>query len=227
MNRYLSLLVFTIPSAALAQDVPPPPPPEPAPAPAPAPAPVAAPLDTHMAPPPTTIAGQTWIGGGAELTFGNNVGVMGSGGSQTYDLVSTIAFEGTFDYQISDALSFRAMPRYEIGLKGDGATTSASLWDFRAGLTVGKAVSPVMRLHGLAAVGWGYISAPSDGGGPDSASGVTLTFGGGLDYTLSPTLRLVAELTYEKGLESVSYMGQSADFNLNGFALGVGLQTRI
>jgi hypothetical protein len=179
--------------------------------------------------PATSPVGSTWLGGGIELTAAGSVSgtVMGASGSA--DLDSAFAFMANVDYQLNDLISLRAMPRYIINIKQSGAMgDSLSALDLRVGGTAGKDMAPQIRAYGLAALGYSSVSFPSmPGVTSPSASGLTLTFGAGGAYTINPTTRVYAELSYEFGFESVSGNGFSGDYHLNWLELGAGVQVAI
>lgn len=216
----LTLAVAVVPSLAYGQGEPPPPPP-----------PMGGGGPTGPAGPGATApaqAGQVWLGGALELTGAGSVsGSDGMGGTASIDLDSAFGVMGTFDYQVNEMITLRAMPRYITNIKpsGDTGGDSASAFDLRGGGTVGKEVSPGTRLYGIGALGYAQVSFPSSGGSsiPD-ATGLTVSVGGGASYAMNPKLRLVVELVYELGFESVSANGASADFKVNWLEFAGGIQ---
>lgn len=216
-NLLIFVSLIAIPALAAAQGAPPPPPPPGGGAPM-----GGAPGEPMGSSAPGTI----WLGGGLELTAAGNVSASdGMGGTASTDLDSAFAFMANIDYQVNDLITLRAMPRYIISIKPQGASDSASAFDLRVGGTIGKEVAPQARVYGLAALGYASVSFPNMGGTTiPNATGLTLTFGAGGAYTINPTTRLYVELAYEKGFESVSDMGQTVDFNVSWLELGGGVQ---
>jgi hypothetical protein len=218
MKKSLILLsLIAVPALAQAQGAPPsPPPPTSGGTPAVAAGGVAS----------TSAPGTVWLGGGLEITAAGSVsGDNGMGGTASLDLDSAFAFMANLDYQLNDLITLRAMPRYIVSIKPQGASQSESAFDLRVGATVGKEVAPQIRLYGLGALGYASVSFPSQmGTNLPNATGLTLTFGGGGAYTINPTTRLYAELAYELGFESLSVMGVNQDFKVNWLELGFGVQ---
>jgi hypothetical protein len=173
--------------------------------------------------PATTKPGTVWLGGDAALASPSSDGLNGMG-KPNFDMA--YALTATLDYQLSPLVSLRAMPRYVTNLKASMDKDSSSAYDIRGGVTLGTDVAPKIRIYGLGALGYSSISFPSSTG-LDSASGATLTLGGGGTYTITPTIRLYAEASYEAGFQSVSVMGQSADYKLNFLDFGAGVQVAV
>jgi len=179
------------------------------------------------APATTSAPGTIWIGGAAQVAAPSSDGLNGMNKT---DFDMAYALMATADYQVNDIFTVRAMPRYVMGLKasqsgggGGGNSDSSSAYDVRAGATAGKDVTPKIRIYGLGALGYSSISFPSSTQLP-SASGLTVTIGGGGTYMINPKLRLYAEASYEAGFQSMSAMGQSADYKMNFLDLGAGVQ---
>ena len=186
-------------------------------------------LDTST-PKSTSAPGTIWLGGAAQVASPSSDGLNGM---QKSDFDMAYALMATADYQINDIFTVRAMPRYVMNIKasqsgggGGGSSDASSAYDLRAGGTAGKDVTPKIRLYGLGALGYSSISFPSSSQ-VGSASGMTLTLGVGGTYMLSPKMRLYGEASYEAGFQSVSAMGQSADYKVNFLDISAGLQVAV
>lgn len=189
--------------------------------------PAAGSLDTS-APRPTSAPGTIWLGGAAGIASPSSDGLNGM---QKSDFDMAYALTASADYQINDIFTVRAMPRYVMNIKssqsgGGGSSDSSSAYDLRVGGTAGKDMTPKIRLYGLGALGYSSISFPSSSQ-VGSASGMTVTVGVGGTYMLSPKMRLYGEASYEAGFQSVSAMGQSADYKVNFLDISAGLQLAV
>ena len=174
--------------------------------------------------------GTTWLGGSLELNVAGNASFPdGMGGTASVDLNSAFALNGLIEYQMSDVLSVGLMPRYVMGIKGSASTSndSDSMLDLRARVSAGTMVAPQIRGYGFGCLGYSIIYPPSSAMTNETANGLTLTFGAGAAYFVNPRTRLFFEGGYELGFQSISSMGQSADFKLNFLELGAGVQVAI
>lgn len=185
-------------------------------------------VETEAAPTTTSPPGTIWLGGALQVASPSSDGLNGQNKSD-FDMAYGVMATG--DYQVNDIFTVRAMPRYVMSIKpsqmgGGGSSDSSSAYDLRAGATAGKDVTPKIRLYGLGALGYSSISFPSSTQLP-GASGLTVTVGAGGTYMINPKLRVYAEAAYEAGFQSMSAMGQSADYKMNFLDIGAGVQLAV
>ena len=170
-----------------------------------------------------------WIGGGLELHPIGTVSFSGGGISADQGTdTGVFGLDVVALYHVTPLIAVGLAPRYILNIKGGNATDSAKMYDIRAVGAVGKDVAPKIHAFGGAGLGYASISPPDmNGMSSPSASGMTLSFFGGVGYALSPKLLATAQLSYELGFESVSVGGQSADEKFNYLSFGVGVLAAI
>jgi len=174
-------------------------------------------------------AGGMWLGGGLELLSAGSLRLppadCGEGGRQ--DLATTLAFEAAAEYQLTDLVAVGVMPRFVVGISESGpagSPTSDTMLDLRVRLSLGKAVTPQLRLYGFGALGYSIIYLAAIDMAPTNPSGWTVTGGAGATYAFDPRTRILGELAYEDGFQTYDGMPTATSFAVRYLELAAGIE---
>lgn len=174
------------------------------------------------------------VGADLELAPSGSITTQIGSSSSTTDAAASYGIGGLFDFGVSRYLSIGFAPRYLLNVKASnsqnnpgGSNDTATELDLRARIAAHVPVANKLQAYGYVAPGYSIIFAPSNSNNSDNATGLSLGFGGGVQYQIKPSLALTGELGYQVGYQSVTVdvLGLKSDieFETRYLHFGVGL----
>jgi hypothetical protein len=134
----------------------------------------------------------------------------------------------TFDYNINEYLFVGLAPQIILNvIPKDADGKAAKELDLRARVGGNAKVADTIRLFGYLAPGYSIIMFPDKMDGLSNPAGFVLGFAGGALFDLTPSVFANAEVGYQVGFQSVSFMGASADLKTNYLHIGLGIGVRL
>jgi hypothetical protein len=159
-----------------------------------------------------------------------SVHLEGNGFSGSADTTSAFGLGGLAEYRLASRVAIGLAPRFVVPVRIKNADDSGKQIDLRARVAVGGDVAPRVRVNGLATVGYSWISdllAITDQNGNvlryQTASGMVVGFGAGLQYTINPRLMFTGEFSYQLGYQGTAVMGVDFEVSDDYLTLGFGL----
>ncbi len=138
----------------------------------------------------------------------------------SFDLA--VAFAGSIDYALTDAISIGLAPRYFINIAENSYVENTQELDVAVRAQYTHAFASKLAGFGYLAPGYSVLMLPN---GADDASGLVLGAGAGVRFAISPMLFLQGELGYQHGFQGTSDNGVDATVATRLFHVGVGLGT--
>jgi hypothetical protein len=150
------------------------------------------------------------------------------GVSQSADTKFAFGIVPTFDYNINEYFFAGLAPQIILNVIPKDAMGSAGKeLDLRARVGGNAKIADTIRLFGYLAPGYSIIMIPDKMSGESNPAGFVLGFAGGAIFDLTSQLFANAEVGYQVGFQSISYMGVSADTKTNYLHIGLGIGVRL
>jgi len=188
------------------------------------------PPSPQQQPPPTTYApapeSKLWMGPQLDILPLGTIHLSALGMDVSGDANSAVGLGGLIDYRVHPIFTIGFAPRFIVPVKPDEANESGSELDLRARFTAGKDLSPQVRLYGIGTIGYSWIFRllrDTSSNDYHTSSGLTLGFGGGINFAINPRLVLVGELSYQFGFQRTTISGIEVDADTSYLTLGVGI----
>jgi hypothetical protein len=150
---------------------------------------------------------------------------LGYGQQVSIDAAATVGVAPFIDFPLSAYASVGLSPQVIFGVKGMNSVNSASEYDLRARLTGRYPISPAGAVYARISPGYSYISYPTP---PyfspiKSAKGVVVDFSIGGEIAVVSKLKLLIELGYQQGYQSVDLYGSEVKLRPRYLHLGAGV----
>jgi len=148
-----------------------------------------------------------------------SLGTKVNGQSMSVDTEMAFGLTGGLEYYPTPSISLGLAPGLVFGLKGDGASSSATQLDLRGRLRFGQLARDAFAVNGYVTIGGSWIYLPDDGG---TSSGGTFGLGVGASYPVSRDAFLMFDVGYQIGGQSVTVAGTDFELSSNLLHFGIG-----
>lgn len=137
------------------------------------------------------------------------------------DIVTAYGISGSLEYIVAPDAALGVNPGVVLGLKPDGATTSATEFDLRARLRLGRLSTDGFGAHAYASAGASWIVFP---GNAPTSFGAILGFGVAVSHPVERAAFITVEVGYQFGFQSATVSNEDVEVSTRLFhiALGIG-----
>jgi hypothetical protein len=137
------------------------------------------------------------------------------------DIATAYGLSGSLEYIVAPDAALGVNPGVVLGLKPDGATTSATEIDLRARLRLGRLSNDGFGAHAYVSAGASWISFP---GNAPTSFGAIIGVGIAVSHPVEHAAFITVEVGYQLGFQSATVRDEDVEASSRLFhiALGIG-----
>jgi hypothetical protein len=137
------------------------------------------------------------------------------------DTVAAYGVSGTFEYLVTPDVALGVNPGVVLGLKSDGDKISATEFDLRGRIRLGRLSNDGFGAHGYASFGASWIALPGD---TPTSFGAVAGFGVAVSHPVEHAAFITVEVGYQFGFQSATVGNVDVEVSSRLFhiALGIG-----